>query len=224
MQRIVIGAAILSCLGAKVAEAQRMPRLFAGAVAGVSTLSADARSEITASGAEASLYKPENGPALNVVLGMDVREYVTVQANYIWNRNHLALGSVRATDRGPSFYEQPLTGSQHAIVGDLLVYFRERRSLVRPYLSVGAGAVRIETRADGQARGRDAVPPTTTVRATRATVRVAVGLDLALGRGWRARYSFSESVSGNPIGAQLSPPGMRGLANFQNLFGVVRGL
>jgi hypothetical protein len=28
-------------------------------------------------------------------------------------------------------------------------------------------------------------------------------------------------VSGNPIGAQLSPPGQRNLANFQNLFGVV---
>jgi hypothetical protein len=38
------------------------------------------------------------------------------------------------------------------------------------------------------------------------------------------RYSFSESVSGNPISAQLSPPGQRNLANFQNLFGVVRAL
>ena len=224
MLRIVTGAVILSCLGSTVAEAQQNLRVFVGAVAGVSTLSADARAEITTDGADVSLYKPENGPALNVLFGMHVREYVTVQANYIWNRNHLALASVRSTDRGPSFYEQPQTGSQHAMVGDLLVYFRERRSVVRPYLSVGVGVVRLETKADGLARTRNAVPPADRLRTTRATLRVAVGLDLRLGRGWSGRYSFSESVSGNPIGAQLSPTGQRSLANFQNLFGVVRAL
>jgi hypothetical protein len=62
------------------------------------------------------------------------------------------------------------------------------------------------------------------LRASRATLRVAVGLDLTVGRGWSVRYSFSESVSGNPISAQLLPPGQRSLANFQNLFGVVRAL
>ena len=147
---------------------------------------------------------------------------MTVQANYVWNRNDLALASVRSTDRGPSFYEQPRTSAQHAVVGDVLLYFREQRSVVRPYLSVGVGAVRLETRTDSPARGRNAVPPTETVRATRATLRVAVGLDLRVGHGWSLRYSFSESMSGNPISAQLSPPGQRNLANFQNLFGVVR--
>jgi hypothetical protein len=93
---------------------------------------------------------------------------------------------------------------------------------VRPYLSVGVGVVRLETRADGPACGRNAVPPAETVRASRATLRVAVGLDLTVGRGWSVRYSFSES--GNPLSAQLSPPGQRNLANFQNLFGVVRAL
>ncbi len=222
MHPIVAGAAIMLLLATTVAEAQENRRVFVGAVAGVSTLSADARSEITTEGADVSLYKPENGPALNVIVGMHVREYVTVQANYIWNRNDLALASVRSTDRGPSFYDQPRTSAQHAIVGDVLLYFREQRSVVRPYLSIGVGAVRLETRADGQARGRNAVPPMETVRATRPTLRVAVGLDLALGHGWNLRYSFSESVSGNPISAQLSPPGHRSLANFQNLFGVVR--
>jgi hypothetical protein len=133
-----------------------------------------------------SLYKPENGPALNVFVGMHVREYVTLQANYIWNRNRLALASVGSTDLGQSFYEQPRTSSQHAIVGDLLVYFRERRSVVRPYLSVGAGIVRFETLADGPARSRNVVPPAETLRARRATLRVAVGLDLTVGRMERA--------------------------------------
>ena len=120
--------------------------------------------------------------------------------------------------------EQPQISSQHAIVGDLLVYFREQRSVVRPYLSVGVGVVRLETKADGPARSRNAVPLPETVRAARATLRVAVGLDLRLGRGWSMLYSFSESVSGNPIGTQLSPPGQSNLANFQNLFGVVYAL
>ena len=224
MKRIVIGTAILSGLAATAAEAQQNRRVFVGTVAGVSTLSADARSEITSDGADVSLYKPENGPALNVFLGMHVREYVTVQANYIWNRNDLALTSVRSTPLGPSFYEQPQTSSQHAIVGDLLVYFREQRSVVRPYLSVGAGVVRLETKADGPALSRNAVPLAETLLATRATLRGAVGLDLRLGQRWSVRYSFSESVSGNPISAQLSPPGQRNLANFQNLFGVVYAL
>jgi len=224
MQRIVIGTAVLSCLAATAAEAQQNRRVFVGTVAGVSTLSADARSEITSDGADVSLYKPENGPALNVFLGMHVREYVTVQANYIWNRNDLALTSVRSNPLGPSFYEQSQTSSQHAMVGDLLVYFREQRSVVRPYLSVGAGVVRLETKADGPARSRNAGPLAENLRATRATLRVAVGLDLRLGQRWSVRYSFSESVSGNPLSAQLSPPGQRNLANFQNLFGVVYAL
>ncbi len=224
MRGIVIGSAIVSCLAATVAEAQQGQRVFVGAVAGVSTLSADARSEITPDGANVSLYDPKNGPALNVFFGVHVREYVTVQANYIWNRNALAVTSVRSTAAGPSFYEQPQTSSQHAIVGDVLVYFREQRSVVRPYLSVGLGVVRLEAKADGPGRSRNAVPLAETVRAPVESLRVAVGLDLKLGQRWGFRYSFSEGVSSNPIGSQLSPPGQRILANFQNLFGVVYSL
>ena len=168
------------CLASRVVAAQQSPQFFVGVVGGISTLSADGRSLITPTGADVSLYKPENGPALNLFLGAHVREYVTLQANYIWNRNHLVLVSARDTDGGPSFYEQPRTASQNAIVGDVLVFFRNRRSLVRPYLSVGAGAVRLETKADAPARSRNAVPPPPESTATRATLRVAVGLDLAI--------------------------------------------
>ena len=58
-------------------------------------------------------------------------------------------------------------------------------------------------------------------RANLAVLRVAVGLDVAIGRRWRGRYSFGESLSRNPISEQLSPAGQRPLANFQNLFGVL---
>ena len=222
MGRRRVGVTLLSCFAFTSADAQQCPRPYAGAVAGISTLSADARSEFTPGGAQVSLYKPENGPALNVLFGLHVREYVTVQANYVWNRNDLALTSVRATESGSSFYEQPRTSSQHAIVGDLLVYFRERRSVVRPYLSAGLGVVRLETKGDGQERVSHAAPAPASSQASRALLRVAVGIDVALAGGWIARYSFSESLSGNPISAQLSPPAQRNLANFQNLFGVVR--
>jgi hypothetical protein len=35
------------------------------------------------------------------------------------------------------------------------------------------------------------------------------------------RYSFSETIGSNAISKNLSPPGSHGLANFQNLFGLV---
>ena len=219
MPRISIGATALSCLVFTSAAAQPRLQPYVGVLAGVSTLSADARSEITPGGAQVSLYKPENGPALNVLFGLHVHEYVTVQANYVWNRNDLALTSVRATESGSSFYEQPRTSSQQAVVGDLLVYFRERRSVVRPYLSAGAGVVRLATKGNGQERVSNAAPASS--QASRALLRVAVGIDVALAGGWIARYSFSESLSGNPISAQLSPPAQRNLANFQDRKSVV---
>jgi hypothetical protein len=64
MHRIVGSAALIVFLATTAAEAQQSRRLFVGAVAGVSTLSADARSEIPTDGADVSLYKPENGPAM----------------------------------------------------------------------------------------------------------------------------------------------------------------
>jgi hypothetical protein len=53
-------------------------------------------------------------------------------------------------------------------------------------------------------------------------LRVAVGIDCALAEGWAIRYSFSETIRNNPASEQLSPPGQRNLANFQNLFGVFK--
>ena len=222
MTRASLGAILGLCFICTSAEGQTQPRTFAGAVAGIATLAADARSVITSAGADVSLYKPENGPALNIFVGSHVHDYVTVQANYVWNRNDATLTSVRATESGPSFYEAPRTIAQHAFVGDLLLYFRARHSTIRPYLSAGAGVVRFETTAQGEDRARNAASPPANQVATHALLRVAVGIDLALAGHWNARYSFSESVSGNPISAQLSPPGQRGLANFQNLFGIVR--
>jgi hypothetical protein len=220
MLREFVSVTVVLCLFATSAAAQQVARAYAGALAGVSTLSADARSEVTPNGADASLYVPENGAALNLVVGVHIHDYVTFQANYVWNVNDVVLTSIRAV--GSSFYEQPRTSAQHAVVGDLLLYFRNLRSVLRPYLSVGGGIVRVETMADGESRARNAVLPVANSQATRALLRVAVGIDVAVGGGWSARYTFSESLSGNPFSAQLSPAGQRNLANFQNLAGIVR--
>ena len=52
-------------------------------------------------------------------------------------------------------------------------------------------------------------------------LRVAVGIDIAVGPTWSVRYSFSEGISPNPIGERLTPAGQRVLMNFQNLVGVM---
>jgi opacity protein-like surface antigen len=204
------------------ALAQDDDRLYAGVLVGVSTLSADARASTQPSRAETSLYKPENGPALNLFVGVHLGRYFTVQSNYVWNRNDLTLFSSVTSAEGGRFYEQPRTSRQHAGVVDALLYFRALGSGIRPYLSTGAGLVRFtsESTRNGVAGGLPS--PDGEIASTRLVLRVAVGIDLAMGDRWSVRYSFSETISGNPISARLTPPGERNLANFQNLFGVIR--
>jgi hypothetical protein len=204
------------------AFAQDEDRLYAGVLGGISTLSADARATTQPSRAEVSLYKPENGAALNLFVGLHLGRYFTVQSNYVWNRNDLTLFSSVTSAEGGGFYEQPRTSTQHAVVGDALVYFRALGSGIRPYLSTGAGLVRFSSGAGRSAVGGGLPAPEGDIASTRVVLRVAVGIDIALGDQWSFRYSFSESISGNPVSARLTPPGERNLANFQNLFGVAR--
>lgn len=204
------------------ALAQDEGRVYAGALAGVSTLSADARASTRPSRAEVSLYKPENGTALNLFVGVHLGRYFTVQSNYVWNRNDLTLFSSLTSVDGGRFYEQKRSSTQHAVIGDALLYFRTLGSGVRPYLSTGAGWVRFKSQSTGNGVAGGLPAPDGEIASTRIALRVAVGIDLAMGDRWSVRYSFSETISGNPISARLTPPGERNLANFQNLFGVIR--
>jgi hypothetical protein len=221
LSRHVFVTAVLCLSLVARARAQNEDRVYTGALVGVSTLSADARASTQAGGADVSLYKPENGPALNLLAGVHLGRYFSVQANYVWNRNDLMLFSSSTSSGGSVFYEQARRSSQHAIVGDALLYFRAVGSGVRPYLSTGAGVMRFQS---PSARGVDSglSGPQGELESTRVALRVAVGIDLAIGRTWSFRYSFSETISGNPISARLTPPGERNLANFQNLFGLIR--
>lgn len=201
------------------AAAQDESRVFAGALLGVSALSADARSVTTDTDAVVSLYEPENGPALNVFAGVHAAQYVSLQVNWMWNRNDLTLFSSE-TSAG-AFYQQPRRSHQHAFVIDALIYFRRLDSAIRPYLGTGLSVLRFSSEEAIGSRAHGLTPPSGEIASTRLGLRSHVGIDFRLSRHLAFRYSFSETISGNPISPSLTPPGQRGLMNFQNLFGFV---
>ncbi len=220
---IKLGAAVaptaLLLLGSPLV-AQRS--YYVGVLAGISTLSADGRSTFAPSVTSTSLYKPENGPLLNLFAGIHLSDYVTIQANYVWNRNEVTMVSLIAPDRdGPTSYEQARTSRQQGAFGDLLFYFRNLGSRVRPYLSAGTGVVVLHSEQSQllQLSGvTDLSPPA--FSAAKAAFRAGVGVDLSLGNSLQFRYSFVETIQGNEFSRHLSPPGARNLAHFQNLFGI----
>jgi len=146
-----------------------------------------------------------------------------VQGNYVWNRNDVTLVSLVAPDRGtPITYQQSRTSRQNAVFGDLLIFFRNRDSRVRPYLSAGIGVVFLRSE-ETQVTNVSGIPvlPPSVFDAAKPGFRAAVGVDLSLGPRLQFRYSFAETIQGNEFSRYLSPPGERNLAHFQNLFGIV---
>jgi len=120
-------------------------------------------------------------------------------------------------------FEQRRRSMQHAFIGDVLIYFRSRQSWARPYLSGGGGGVRFQSAAQSVValRGDPSLLPSE-FSSTALALRVAVGIDLTFRSSWAFRYSFSETIRTNPVSARLTPAGERNLANFQNLFGIVK--
>jgi hypothetical protein len=191
---------------------------YAGVIGGISTLSADGGSQRTASGLSLSSYAPKNGGALNVFAGVDLHNYFSVQGNFIWNSNRLQLNS--ASSGTGTFYQEDRSSSQEAGVLDFLLYFRRRTSRFRPYLGTGTGVLHVSSELTRIAAvgGTPALPPTR-ISSTGPVFRSHVGIDIRIRRSLAFRYSFSEMIAGNPVSKELSPPGSRHLANFQNLFG-----
>lgn len=217
--RGVLGVVV--CLWPTLLLAQRP--LYIGALGGLATLSGDGSANITASSAATSLYAPQNGGAASLFLGWHIFKYVSIQGNYIWNRNDLTLTSTLSNPAAVSFYKQPMSSTENALIGDVLIYFRARGDRIRPYLSQGGGVVLFSTRESGSAlaSGNLLAPPGNS-SSTFPGSRTAVGLDVRVAHAWYFRYTFGENISHNPVSAQLSPPGQRLLKNFQNLFGMFR--
>ena len=80
--------------------------------------------------------------------------------------------------------------------------------------------VRFSSEEDGSL-AQGLTPPAGEIRSTHIGLRSHVGIDFRLSRHISFRYSFSETISSNPISPSLTPPGRRQLMNFQNLFGFV---
>jgi Outer membrane protein beta-barrel domain len=213
-----IATVIVFCSLGVSAHAEVIP--YAGVLGGIATLSADAASQLSAQGLSASSYSPNNGGALNALVGVHLNDYFSLQGNYIWNENDLLLTST--SSGSGTFYEETRTTSQHAAVGDFLIYFRRRSSRIRPYLGTGFGVIHLSSAEQRVvASGGNPVLPPATFTSNRPIVRSHVGIDLRLARKLDFRYSFSEMIGKNDISKHLLPPAPRRLANFQNLFGFV---
>src|SRR6516162_6389679 len=198
-------------------------QFYAGALGGLATLSADARSVIKPESVAFSLYKPENGASVSLLVGGHLTDYLSLQADYGWNRNDLTLSATSISPQAETVYQEARDSSEQSVMGHLLLYFRNRRSWVRPYLSVGTGVERFRGEGLGISAltGTPALPPRE-FDSVAAALRVAVGIDMTIHGQWAFRYTFAETIRDNPVSAVLSPPGQGNLATFQNLFGVVR--
>ena len=217
----LIALTLLAWLPCSPAAAQPDSRLFAGGLFGVSALSPDARSVVAGSDAALSLYDPKTGPALNLFAGVHIAQYFSVQANWMWNRNDLTLVSSFTTAQGGGYYEQVRHSDQQAFVLDGLIYFRGLNSAIRPYLGTGLSILRFSTGEVIGSTARGLEPPTGDIASTRVGLRSHVGIDFRLSRHLSFRYSFSETISSNPISGSLTPPALHRLMNFDNLFGLV---
>lgn len=193
---------------------------YVGAMGGIATLSADAGSERTVQGLNLSSYAPANGGALDLFAGVQLHDYFSVQGDFIWNRNSLRL-NLSSSGTG-AFYQEDRSSSQEAAIFSFLLYFRRRSSRIRPYLAVGTGVAHLSSENDRliASGGAPSLPPTK-FSTTGPVLRTHVGVDVKLMGKLGFRYSFSETIGSNAISKNLSPPGSRGLANFQNLFGLV---
>ena len=207
------------CHFAVTAQAQ----FYTGVLGGVSTLSGDAHSLLSPGSTAFSSYDPKNGGAVEVLLGRHFSDYFTIQADYIWNGNGLTLTSAALNNGAQDGYQETRRSSQQSVLADVLVYFRKRDSRLRPYLSVGTGFVHFaSSRAHlEEVVGTPDLPPQR-FSSNMSALHVPVGIDVNLGKGWLFRYTFSETLSKNPVSDRLSPPGQHSLKNFQNLFGFVR--
>src|SRR5215467_3006155 len=122
----------LACLTPSLMLAQGLTRdmLYVGGMGGIATLSGDANAVITPTSASTSSYDPSNGGAASAFIGVHVFNYISLQADYVWNRNHVVLVSSINEPGASSFYRLPESVTQNGFLGNVLIYFRKRGSRI----------------------------------------------------------------------------------------------
>lgn len=209
---------LLLALGWPLLAADITP--FAGGAGVINQISADATSGPIPQGIQASQYKPQIGPGLQLFAGAHFNDWISVQATYVWRQNDLSL--TRTSSAPGQFFAERRSASQNGAVADAMLYFRPIASRIRPYLAAGFGFVRFEnTRLNVTQQGPAAVLPPVNFSSTRPVLDVPVGVDLLLTRHFAFRYSFSETRRHNDIDEQLTPRGSGALLDFQNMFGIL---
>jgi hypothetical protein len=211
---------IISLLSLALAAQSPAKRpVYAGGSGGIATLSGDGSSIISSSSASTSLFDPENGGAADVFAGIHLFEYVSFQTDYVWNRNQAAFVSTSQEANSLNFFREPASITQNAFLANVLVYFRKRRSRIRPYVSEGGGAVFLHSRLTGGGivKGAPVLPPATSDH-TSLALRTSVGIDIRLEDHWYFRYSFGETITRNTLGDQIVRAQHGIPKNFQNLF------
>ena len=216
ISRVALFRLAFACLVSLPTHAQ----FYAGVLGGISSLSGDARSLVAANSSAFSSYDPKNGGIVQAFLGKHLSDYYAVQANYTWNSNDLTLASGAFNNGIETAYQETRSSSQQSVIGDFLVYFRKRDSVLRPYLAVGTGLVHFTSsqRHVDVSVGHPSLP-SQHFSADMIALHVPVGIDVRLGKGWAFRYTFSETLMANPINDHLSPAPQHTFKNFQNLFG-----
>ena len=196
---------------------------FAGGTVGIATLTGDGSTVVDSSRTSIALYKPQNGFAFQLFAGRHIREYFSVQANYGWNRNAVTFTGLNLEGGKEDSFEQARTLRQNSAGVDGMIYFQPRAARFRPYVSGGAGLIRLDSSASTLLirKGNPSLPAES-FAATKSYWRTAVGLDVQLRDKWRFRYTFWETVSTNPLSSQLRPQGKSLFLNFLNQFGLVR--
>ncbi len=213
----LIATVVLVVLCVVAAPAQ----VYVGILGGVATLSGDSNSSVGMNSSYSS-YDPKNGPAVEALIGRHFSDYLTLQGEYIWNQNTLNLKSAEFNDGVQTGYAETRSSSQQSAIVDLLIYFRKRSSRLRPFLSVGTGFVHLSSAQQKVTTTvGNPILPAQHFSSNQVVLHVPVGLDVKLKDGLIFRYSFSETLSGNPVSKQLAPPATHNLQNFQNLWGFV---
>lgn len=199
--------------------AAAQPRYFLGGGPGAAVLSGASGSAVNQNSVEISAYQPRLGALAHVFGGWHISEYVSLQGAWSANWNDLVYSA--SSDAG--FFQQEQNSFQQNLGADTLLYFRNRRSFVRPFLSAGLNYMRFRSNVT-ELRTIGGQPPSVpgNFRAEEPGLRVAAGADLLLPNGWGFRYAFLENLQRNVAGRQLSPPAGGPLMTFQHIFGLIK--